>query len=198
MDRLDRIEALVRHSFGDLRIVDRATSPALRAAEVLLRPVVSDLGTRFTTVIGSTVYTPGPPERLARDALAATLAHEYVHMLDQRRYGVAFYVSYALPPCGRTMRAYWERRGYAVDLMLAWEAGGAPAIERRLRSIRALFAGSAYGWMWAGEDAARRYLEPVAADVAAGRLQVTAPYAAILAAWRGPGGPPAGGLPSRR
>ena len=51
--------------------------------------------------------------------------------------------------------------------------------------LAALFAGSDYLWMWAGREAAARYLAPVVEAVHRGDLQDQEPYAEILAAWRG-------------
>lgn len=185
-DRLDRILALVRAHRPRLRLVDRHDVGWMRTAGELLHPVAGPVNERFTTVIGDTVYLPRPPDRMDRDQLAATLAHELVHQLDQARYGPWFFASYAFgAPAVRTARAHWERRAYAVDLLLAYEAGGEPALRRQTGRIAELFSGPSYGWMWAGADAARRYLEPVVQGVLDGSLARTAPYDAILAAWRG-------------
>ncbi len=137
----------------------------------------------FTTVVGRTVFLPRPVAGFHRDALAAILAHELVHQLDQRRWGALFYVSYGVClPAFRTMRAVWERRAYAVDLLLAHRVGAVDRCERRLV---ALFSGPSYLWMWAGEASARAFLAPVVASVREGRLDAEAPYRGILAAWDG-------------
>src|SRR5262249_5844475 len=107
MDRLDRILALVRRHRPNLRLVDKHDGPAWRA----LRRVAPGLY-GFTTVIGDTVYLTAPPDEIERDDLAATLAHELVHQLDQAEHGLGFYASYGVWPLpfGRTARAHWERR----------------------------------------------------------------------------------------
>jgi hypothetical protein len=186
-DRLDRMLDLVRQHRPRLTLVDRNTVPWMRWFGLLASPVAPDLNTRFTTVLGDTVYLPGPPERFPRDGLAATLAHELVHQLDQARWGPMFYVSYvAAGPALRTRRAHWERRAYAVDLLLAFEAGGDAALERTADRLADVFAGPSYAWMWAGRASARSYLEPVVAAVRDGSLAQQAPYDSLLAAWRGP------------
>jgi hypothetical protein len=159
----------------------------MRLPGELARPFLGDVNGRFTTVVGDVVYLPAPPERLDRDRLAAILAHELVHQLDQARFGLGFYLSYALVgPTLRTRRAHWERRAYAVDLLLAREAGGPAAVDRVAEQLVPLFAGPSYGFMWAGREAARRYLAPTVRAVKAGTLDTTFPYDGILAAWRGP------------
>lgn len=186
MDRLDRILALVRSHVPDLVLVHKAESPLMRAAGRALRPFVPDFDTRFTTVLGRTVYLPKPLDEFPRDALAATLAHELVHQIDMNTYGWLFYTSYAVMlPTGRTWRAVWERRAYAVDLMLAYERGGDQELRRVTGHLVDLFAGSSYVWMWSGREAARRFLEPTLAAVRDGSLKQEEPYRSIYEAWKG-------------
>lgn len=178
--------ALVRRHRPRLRLRDRHQVPWLRWPGALVGLIVPRFNERFTTVIGDGVYLPGPPDAIPRDQLAAVLAHELVHQLDQQRWGALFYLSYAaLPPIGRTARAAWERRAYAVDLLLAHERGGAAGVARLHDRLASLFAGPAYGFMWVGRAAAWRYLEPIAREVLDGTLATREPYASILTAWRG-------------
>jgi len=164
--------ALVRRHVPGLRLVAKSESPLLRR-----------FAPGFTTVLGPYVLLYRPAAEIPRDRLAAILAHELVHQLDQQRWGPLFYVSYGVClPAGRTVRAVWERRAYAVDLMLAHEAGGLAACERRLVT---LFSDRSYVWMWAGESSARAFLAPVVTAVREGRLQQESPYAEILSAWSG-------------
>lgn len=187
MDRLDRMLALVRSHRPAVRLVHKAEIPWMRALGRVLRPIVPDFDDAFTTVLGDTVYLPRPVEHFDRDLLSAILAHELVHQLDMRDHGLRFYVSYVLTPLpvGRTRRAFWERRAYAVDLMLAWEEGGEQRMMRAYRRIVHLFCGSSYAWMWAGRDAASAFLAPVLEEVRTGTLQKEWPYREILAAWHG-------------
>ncbi len=163
----------------------------MNAGDRLMSLVVPDFGERFTTVVGDVVYLPAPPDRIPRDRLAAVLAHELVHQLDQARHGPWFYASYALAgPAFRTVRAEWERRAYAVDLLIAREAGGREAVLALADRLAALFAGPAYAFMWVGRASARRYLEPVVAAVLDGSIDRRPPDDAILAAGRGEPLPP--------
>ena len=158
----------------------------MRVAALLVWPFMPTFLTEVTTVIGDTVYTPGPPGAIPRPRLARILAHELVHQLDQAERPLWFYVSYAfILPTGRTWRAHWERRAYTVDLLLAWDSGGEQALDRSAARIVGLFAGPAYGWMWAGRRAAEAYLQPMVAGVRDGTLATQEPYRSILTAWRG-------------
>lgn len=184
--RLDRILKLVRQHVPDLRLVDKREVPWMRWLGGFLRPVIPEFSDRYTTVLGRTVFLPRPPEQINSEILASTLAHELVHQIDQRRWGPLFYLSYGFAlPSLRSMRAYWERRAYAVDLLLARERGGAIEVARVAELLVEHFAGKSYLWMWAGRRSARRYLQVVVDDVLAGKLDSVEPYRSILVAWQG-------------
>lgn len=187
MDLLDRILALARRHRPGLRLVDKHHVPIARLSAFLLTPLMPAFMDDVTTVIGDTVYLPGRPEDLDRQLLARILAHELVHQLDQAEHGLRFYLTYAVAPLpvGRTMRAHWERRAYAVDLMLAWEEGGERSLSAATLRVARHFSGPTYGWMWLGVDAARQYVGAVADEIRSGTLQQRAPYREILAAWTG-------------
>lgn len=185
--RLRRLLDLCRAQVPRHRLVDRRDSPLMRIAALLVWPLNPSFLSGYTTVIGATVYLPGRLDQLSPRVVAQLLAHELVHQRDQQRYGLWFYVSYALCPLPvwRTARARWERRAYAVDLLLAQADGGEAGLRREQQRLEAIFAGPAYGWMWGGHAAARAFLAPTVAAVRDGSLAQRAPYAAILAAWSG-------------
>jgi hypothetical protein len=187
MDALDRILSVARRHVPQLRLVDKHDYPLWKIVGLGVRPLMPDFMEHVTTVIGDTVYLPCPPDRMPRVLLAQILAHELVHQLDQREHGWWFYASYAMAPlpAGRTMRAHWERRAYAVDLMLANATGGEPALRRKAAQVTRYFAGPYYGFMWAGQEAARSYVRTIEDEILAGTLQKRAPYDEILTAWRG-------------
>ena len=187
MKRLDRVLKLVRSEVPGLRVLDKSEVWWMRAAGRILRPVIPAFEKSYTTVIGDTVYLPCPKEEFPPDALAATLLHELVHQLDQAQWGALFYLSYGLTPLPvwRSHRAHWERRAYAVDLMIAHHVGGDAHLRRVEHRLRELFGGPGYGWMWGGRSAAASFLEPVVSRVRAGTLQQVDPYDRILSAWTG-------------
>lgn len=108
-----------------------------------------DFMTRYTTVIGSTIYLPSREYVEAQgDAVLRTLAHEVVHLLDAERWSEpAFMFAYLSPqilalgiftfpffgfwsllfllfllPIPSPFRFYFESRGYAMDILTAHEA----------------------------------------------------------------------------
>ena len=185
MDRLDRVLALVRARVPRLQIVHKREVGWMRAVGRLLRPINPAFEEHFTVVIGATIYLHTAPDQIDRDELAAILAHELVHQLDQQRWGPIFYLSYALLlPVGRTARAFWERRAYAVDLLIARERGGPGGVHQRGRIIAHYFTGGSYLWMWPGWRAANRFLAPTIQAVIDEGLDDVEPYRSILAAWR--------------
>jgi len=184
--RLERMLSLARAHRPGLRLVDKQEVWWMRWLAVVVRPVMPGFLTRVTTVIGDTIYTPGAPEALPPDRLARIVAHELVHQLDQQRWGMLFYLSYVLVlPTWRTCRARWERRAYAVDLMLALHEDGPAGLELARRRLIAVFSGPMYGWMWGGRVAAAAFLQPVVDALASGELQRQAPYDDVLQAWVG-------------
>ncbi len=177
---------LVRRHVPDLVLVDKRDVTWMRWLGGALEPLIPEFSTRYTTVLGATVFLPRPAEKMSPDVLAATLAHELVHQLDQRRWGALFYLSYGFClPAIRSMRAHWERRAYAVDLLLAHERGGEPEVLRIAELLVDLFTDRSYLWMWVGRRSARRFLDPVVRAVLDGTLAQQAPYREILAVWRG-------------
>lgn len=184
MDRLDRILALVRTHVPNLKIVHKHEVWWMRALGVTMSPLVPEFQSRFTTVVGDTVYLPCPIELFPRESLAGTLAHELVHQIDQKQHGLWFYASYGLAyPARRSYRAHWERRAYAVDLMLAQERGGDAELNRIFEVLVQIFSGRSYLWMCLGEQTARDYLSETLEEIRSGALQQRAPYCDILAAW---------------
>lgn len=187
MNRLDRMTDHIRERVPNLRLVNKSEVWWMRVLGIVLWPLVPNFMTDFTTVFGDTVYLPDDPARLEPDRLAITLAHEYVHQVDQQDNGLWFYLSYVLTPLPiwRTHRAHWERRGYAVDMMIAFERGQDEALNRKLLWLVDIFTGPNYAWMYGGRRAARDYLERTADQVRHNELQKTPLYAGILNAWRG-------------
>ncbi|MEM7657914.1 MAG: hypothetical protein AAF399_17445 [Bacteroidota bacterium] len=100
--------------------------------------------TRYTTVIGSTIYFPSRSYiRLHPESAMRTLAHEVVHLMDAERYSfLGFSLAYLFPqvlvlgvfsfpwlgwwamgfvlfalPMPAPFRFYFESRAYALDLL---------------------------------------------------------------------------------
>lgn len=185
MDRLDSLLLGAADAGLPMRLAYKRRSRVMRAIAWWITPLIPDFLDGTATVVGGTVFLPGAPGALSRPMIARVVAHEWVHRRDARRWGPLFYLSYvALFPVFRTARAYWERRAYAVEMMLAYEDGGAARLDAVTDELVRLFSGPAYLWMWAGAPSARVFLAPVREEIRAGTLQHREPYPQILAAWR--------------
>lgn len=57
-------------------------------------------------------------DRIGTDDGASTLRHELVHVADQHRWHILFFLSYLFVlPIGPSFKAYWEWRAYQVNLL---------------------------------------------------------------------------------
>ncbi len=115
----------------------------------------------YITVLGRTVWFP---DRAAFDgnpaATVETLLHERVHMWDWARRPVWFPVSYAFcAPAIRTMRAEWERRAYAVDVVAARLSGR--KVDAVVEEMQGIFAGPGYFYMWTAVDEIAAWVKSV-------------------------------------
>ena len=186
-ERLARLIGLTESRIPGFHFVTKDNVGWMRLLARLLRPINPRFGSDFNVALGKTVYLTKPKDDWHPDSLSRLLAHELVHLIDQKHYGVFFYLSYGLLlPSVRTCRAHWELRAYAVDLLLAWETGGEAALLRTANRVTNHLTGPAYGWMWLGQRAARRLLAPTLQSIRTGELQKRDPYLDIIANWRGP------------
>lgn len=81
------------------------------------RFVMPTFFTNFGTTLYPYVYVPRKWENDYK-VLYEVMRHEYIHLRDEQRFGLLYQLSYVLfLPCIFTMRAYWERRGYAQTLI---------------------------------------------------------------------------------
>ncbi len=157
-DRAARYLARMEAEFPGLRVVRKADSSLSRVIDVALRVVTLGMQreymTRYTTVLGHTIYTPEIWETQGELDRYLTLRHEAVHLRQLRRYGfVVMSFLYAVPffPLGLAYgRARIEWEAYAETLRAVAEVKGiAGASDPALRErIVRQFVGPAYGWMW--------------------------------------------------
>lgn len=100
------------------------------------------------------------------------LRHEYVHMQDHRRYGLWFTMSYVLfpfPILFAYMRADWEFRAYAQQLICAIDHYGY-VWDELLDHILHHFCSATYLWMWPFRGTIRRKFERLIQDIQQGKI----------------------------
>lgn len=127
--------------------------------------------TNFVTVFGNTVWWPDEA-MFRRDGkrAASVLLHERVHLWDRRRMGVLFDVSYvAAGPAVWTMRAHWERRAYAVDIVRLSRFGRSP--EWIKAWLTPLFSKHEYGFMWPFPDEIHAWVDRTLDEGLAGEVK---------------------------
>lgn len=96
------------------------------------------------------------------------LRHEAVHVRDQRRWHVLWWLSYLLLlPAGPGLRAVWEWRAYRVTLRAEHERLGRVTEATRAYVARML-SGPAYLWMLPAPRFARRLVDRYADALEAG------------------------------
>jgi hypothetical protein len=178
-ERADTYLEALRAEFPALRIVHKERDVLSRAVDRLLKLVTfggqREYLTRYTTVLGSTIYVPTSWGERGDAERYITLRHEAVHLRQARRMGrIGMALLYALPilPVGLAYgRARIEWEAYADTLRAITEVHGlayarSPAVTEHI--VRQ-FTSAAYLWMWPFPGQVRgwiaRELEAIAAEL---------------------------------
>lgn len=107
------------------------------------------------TTIWNTVFID--PAQIGTSRGEETLQHEIVHVRDQHKYHVLFFLTYLLVlPVGPSFKAFWEWRAYRVNLRNVWEqyrAFSDPAYRDYIVGwtaewVAQQFWRGSYLWMW--------------------------------------------------
>ena len=94
------------------------------------------------------------------------LRHEAVHVRDQARWGLLFFITYFLPPIGPSFRALWEARAYRETLRsivseFPWQRDWA------VEWVTSRFTGPSYGFMFPFPSIVRRWCRRVVDEAGA-------------------------------
>jgi hypothetical protein len=126
---------------------------ALEHEGIPVRPMSAFWLARLVGKLGAEGFTFGAKVYLARPFERTTvgyglLLHEAVHARDQRRFGLLFYVTYALLPLPvfLSFRAVWEWRAYRETLRAELESYGRISDET-VEGIARQFSSRLYWWM---------------------------------------------------
>ena len=138
------LEYQIKKEFPDFEVIDKRNSLLMKMLSKVLffNP---NFMTRYITVIGNKVYVPKLPWLLHNPYLACEiLAHEWVHMKDNKRLGIWFKLLYLFPqilallcllgfwnpwfffclffilPWPALWRAKFELRGYTISMAVRW------------------------------------------------------------------------------
>ncbi len=165
MKPLDGLITQLEEEFPGFRIRFKDEAWHQRAIDRGLRLVGHERYlSHFVTVFGNTVYwTSEAAFRRDDRHTAAVLLHERVHLWDRRREGLWFDASYvAAGPAIWTMRAHWERRAYAVDIVRLTQRGRSLAWIQEW--LRRLFTNVEYAFMWPFPEQVDAWVERVARE----------------------------------
>lgn len=144
----------------------------------LLWPINRYYMTHYTTVMFGKIYFPSREELEAwgPTQVYSTLRHEFVHLMDAKRFPIWFELSYLLLfPAGLTLRAYWEWRGYTQTLLVEHELYGTISDDIQEHILRR-FVNSEYGWMFPFPRWLRKKLRSLCHDIETNAVQGPYPY----------------------
>jgi len=150
-----------------------------RCLHWLARRVNSDYDQRYTTVLYPIIYLPSGTRRSFEEApekYYTTLRHEFVHLKDFQRYHIWMAFSYVFVlPVGWTMRAFWELRGYAQNL-ICWQEDYGRVPDSEVERLADIFSGRGYVYMLLPRSWAHSVLKSLQRSVEEGRLSGVYPY----------------------
>jgi hypothetical protein len=136
-----------------------------RALRIVTLGGMREYMTRYTTVLGRTIYVPIGWDTRSDAERYITLRHEAVHLRQAKRMGMLWMgFVYAVPilPMGLAWgRARIEWEAYAETLRAVAEVHGLEAArspELRAHVVRQ-FTSPAYGWMWPFPRAVGRWID---------------------------------------
>ncbi len=114
--------------------------------------------------LGRTIWMD--PGIIGTDHGAQVLRHEAVHVRDQARWGLLFFITYFLLPVGPSFRAVWEARAYRETLrciaaQFPWQRDWA------VEWVASRFTGPSYGFMFPFPRTIRRWCRRVMAEAEA-------------------------------
>ena len=145
----------------------------------------------YVTTVGNTIYIPDSSFFDDDESAFSTIAHEYVHMCDHKKYGMLFNVGYLFPqilsllsllsfydikwlfcllfllPLPSIGRTYFEYRGYSMSMACYyWLYKEKPPITYYVD----YFATSLYYWMCPVRGYIEKKLEQSLSDIVDGKL----------------------------
>ena len=167
--------AELRAEFPGLRVISKRGHAMSIVIDRLLKLITlggqSAYLTRYTTVIGRSIYVPLDWEERDPRERYVTMRHEAVHLRQARRYGMLLMsFLYGVPffPLGLAYgRARSEWEAYAETFRAVAEVWGpakARSPELRAHVVRQ-FTSPAYGWMWPFPGQVNRWIDGVLATL---------------------------------
>lgn len=171
--KLNNLLSAMEADFPNFKIVNKQDSKFMKLLSKILF-FNKDFMTRYVTVIGSTVYVPSKDWlKFNPTGALITLAHEWVHMKDNRQWGILYTLAYLSPqifallaplgfwnpwfflfalcilPFPSLGRSEIELRGYTMTMAVRWWLFEK---EPNYEKYAKYFTSSAYYWMYPLKD----------------------------------------------
>jgi hypothetical protein len=102
----------------------------------------------------------------------ALFRHELVHLIDMRKHGWGFNLTYILFPFPLFFagRSHWEFRAYTQNLLVRFEEFGI-ITDSTLSWVESQYTGSLYLWMWPWKKSVKRKLKSLRLLIETGEVQ---------------------------
>lgn len=173
----DELVELVKKHIPSFCIKNKKDSWFQKFVGILLWPINQKYMTSYITVMFNTMWMPEGWEEWSYTTLYNILRHEFVHLLDAKRYHVWFLFSYLFVlPFVFTFRAHWEMRGYTQSLLVEYENDGV-IDDGSLDWVAFQFTSSRYGWMNPFKKGLMEKLQKIREDIVAEKIKgLTYPY----------------------
>lgn len=144
--------------YNDIEIKKKSDSFLMKAIDIFLKAItlwqMNGFMHSFTTTIGETMYVASKWDDREEWKRMATLRHEYVHILQKKRWGMFMftwrYLCWPLPTVLAWGRRDIEQEAYAETMRAYAEHHGIACLRgEKLRAhICGTFTGSSYFWTY--------------------------------------------------
>ena len=117
MPTLQAFEAEITKTLPKFKLLYKDQTWWMKVINFFVTPFCPSFMTSFITTFGYSVYFPSQAEFTSSPQTSfSVLAHEFVHMMDSKKYPVLYQLSYAFPQC----LAPFVLGAYAIHCHLGW------------------------------------------------------------------------------
>lgn len=144
----EKLIATIKWYIPEFDILEKQNSWFQKLIGWLLYPFNKTYMTNYYTVMFGKLWVPSGYKNYSYSKLYEILRHEFIHLLDKKKYGILFDLSYLfLFPIVITFRAFWELRAYTQTMLVEYEIHNEIS-ETTIDWIIEQFVTSNYLWMF--------------------------------------------------
>lgn len=167
---------VMKQNIKGFEICWKADSWLQRLIGKILSPFNDGYLSGYATTMFGKLYLPEAAKNWSPATKYKLYRHEFVHLLDNKRFSVIFGMTYLLfLPVILTMRAYWELRGYTQSFIVFYEVDG-DITDNDIEWAADQFTSSKYLWMWPFRTSIRNKLWAAKVNIKAGNYKGMYPY----------------------